>query len=62
MGHDTSLPLPASLIPQRGDVYDIVNRPDTPLLQEAARRGCRVEGGRSMVLAQIPLVLRWFFG
>ena len=61
MGHDAGLPLPPALVPLGGDVYDIVNRADTPLLMEAARRGCRAEGGRSMVLAQIPLVLRWFF-
>lgn len=61
MGHDTALPLPEELIPRDGDVYDIVNRPDTPLLLAARRRGCRTDHGRSMMLAQIPLVLRWFF-
>ncbi len=61
MGHDAALPLPDELIPHGGDVYDIVNRLDTPLLLAARRRGCRTDHGRSMMLAQIPLVLQWFF-
>lgn len=61
MGHDAAMPLPDELIPHGGDVYDIVNRPDTPLLVAARRYGCRTDHGRSMMLAQIPLVLRWFF-
>ena len=62
MGHDDRMPLPEALIPRGGAVYDIVNRADTPLLVAAARRGCRTDWGRSMMLAQIPLVLRYFFG
>ena len=61
MGDDAGLPVADALIPREGDVYDVVNRPDTPLLQTAARHGCRTDHGRSMMLAQIPLVLRWFF-
>ena len=61
MGHDERMPVDESLIPTNGAVYDVVNRPDTPLLVAAARRGCRVDHGRSMMLAQIPLVLRYFF-
>ena len=61
MGHDTALPLPEALIPRGGSVYDIVNRADTPLLVTARARGCRTDHGRSMMLAQIPLVLRYFF-
>ena len=61
MGHDERMPIAEALIPEGGAVYDIVNRADTPLLVAAARRGCRIEWGRSMMLAQIPLVLRYFF-
>lgn len=61
MGHDATLPISESRIPRGGDVYDIVNRSDTPLLLAAGRLGCRAEFGRSMMLAQIPLVLGWFF-
>lgn len=61
MGNDAALPMPDGLIPAGGDVYDIVNRADTPLLVAARARGCRTDHGRSMMLAQIPLALRWFF-
>jgi shikimate dehydrogenase len=61
MGHDERVPVPEALIPASGAVYDIVNRADTPLLVAAARLGCRTDWGRSMLLAQIPLVLRYFF-
>ena len=61
MGHDTALPIEIDLIPRGGDVYDVVNRADTPLLVAAARLGCRTDYGRSMMLAQIPLVLGWMF-
>lgn len=59
MGDDRRLPLPPELIPAAGAVYDIVNRPDTGLLREAAARGCRVDHGRSMMLAEIPLILQF---
>jgi shikimate dehydrogenase len=62
MGADTALPLPAALVPERGAVYDIVNRSDTPLLELARRRGCVAEHGRSMMLAQVELVIRFLFG
>ena len=61
LGHDTTLPLPEQLIPRGGAVYDIVNRADTPLLLAASRLSCRTDHGRSMMLAQIPLVLSWLF-
>jgi shikimate dehydrogenase len=61
MGADTALPLPAALIPQGGAVHDIVNRPDTPLILAARARGCVTDYGRSMMLAQIALVLRFLF-
>lgn len=61
MGHDERIPVDEDWIPHHGAVYDIVNRADTPLLVAAARRGCRTDWGRSMMLAQIPLVLRYFF-
>ena len=61
MGHDERMPVDEELIPRGGAVYDIVNRADTPLLVAAARRGCKTDWGRSMMLAQIPLVLRYFF-
>ncbi|MEO3475413.1 hypothetical protein AAFN86_26410 [Roseomonas sp. CAU 1739] len=62
MGQDDRLPLPAALIPDRGTVYDIVNRADTPLLVAARERGCIVEHGRSMMLAQIGLLIHFLFG
>lgn len=61
MGADTHLPLPAGLVPDRGAVYDIVNRPDTPLLLAAQARGCRIGHGRSMMLAQVGLLIRFLF-
>ena len=61
MGGDDAMPVLENLVPRGGDVYDIVNRPDTALLLAARRRGCRTGYGRSMMLAQIPLVLQWFF-
>jgi shikimate dehydrogenase len=62
MGEDPRLPLPEALIPAGGAVYDIVNRPDTALLDAARRRGCRVDHGRSMMLAQVPLLIDFLFG
>jgi shikimate dehydrogenase len=62
MNDDTRLPLSEALIPRGGDVYDIVNRPDTPLVVAARRLGCRADHGRSMMLAQIPIVTSWLFG
>lgn len=61
MGHDPALACPEALIPRGGEVYDIVNRADTPLLIAARALNCRTDHGRSMMLAQIPLVLRYFF-
>ena len=61
MGNDTALPIELALIPRGGDVYDVINRANTPLLVAATRLGCRTDYGRSMMLAQIPLVLSWMF-
>ena len=61
MGHDERMPVDDRFIPDRGAVYDIVNRADTPLLVAAEKRGCRTDFGRSMMLAQVPLVLSYFF-
>ena len=61
MGQDDRLPLPTALIPVRGAVYDIVNRADTPLLDAARERGCIVGHGRSMMLAQVGLLIRFLF-
>ncbi|HEX2727162.1 MAG TPA: shikimate dehydrogenase [Beijerinckiaceae bacterium] len=41
-------------------VVDIVTKPSTPLLEEAARRGCRHVGGAAMVAAQTDAMLRFF--
>ncbi|WP_372620320.1 shikimate dehydrogenase family protein [Falsiroseomonas sp.] len=57
MGNDSRLPCDRSLIP--AFVYDIVNRPDTPLLVAARAKGALADHGYSMMAAQIPLVLRW---
>jgi len=38
-----------------------VTRPSTPLLREAARRGCPHVGGSAMVAAQTKAILRFFF-
>lgn len=62
MGSDDRLPLAATLIPDRGAVYDIINRADTPLLLAAQARGCVTDNGRSMMLAQIDLLIRFLFG
>lgn len=62
MDRDTRLPCDRSLIPTGGAVYDIVNRPDTPLVVEARARGCRAEHGWSMMAAEIPLILDWMLG
>lgn len=40
-------------------VVDIVTKPSTPLLEEAARRGCRNAGGAAMVAAQTTAILRF---
>jgi len=46
-------PLPASLIPPRALVYDLVyNPPDTPLLLEARKAGARTLGGLPMLVYQ----------
>lgn len=44
----------------RTAVVDIVTRPTTPLLEEAARRGCRHAGGGAMVAAQTRAILGFF--
>lgn len=62
MDRDTRLPCDAALIPGRGAVYDIVNRPDTPLVIEARARGSIAEHGWSMMSAEIPLILDWMLG
>jgi shikimate dehydrogenase len=62
MDHDTRLPCDPSLIPADGTVYDIVNRPDTPLVVEARARGCLAEHGWGMMSAEIPLILDWLLG
>lgn len=61
MGSDQSMPLSKAFIPAGGGVYDIVNRADTPLLVAAAEMGCRTGNGYSMMMAQVRLVLDWFF-
>jgi shikimate 5-dehydrogenase len=57
MGADTRMPCGAELIP--GFVYDIVNRPDTPLLVAARERGAVCGHGYSMMSAEVPMILRW---
>lgn len=59
---DTRLPCDSALIPRGGAVYDIVNRPDTPLVVAARALGCRAEHGWSMMAAEIPLILDWMLG
>lgn len=59
MDRDMRLPCDAALIPSKGAVYDIVNRPDTPLVLEARARGSIAEHGWSMMSAEIPLILAW---
>ncbi|MGG5808582.1 shikimate dehydrogenase family protein [Falsiroseomonas sp. CW058] len=61
MGTDARLPVPEDLVPEGGFVYDIVNRPDTPLVEVARRRGCVADHGRSMMLAQVQLLIRFLF-
>jgi shikimate dehydrogenase len=61
MGSDMALPVDPALIPEGGAVYDIVNRADTPLMAAAKRRGCVTDFGRSMMLAQIDLLIRFLF-
>jgi len=41
-------------------VIDIVTKPSTPLLVEAANRGCRNVGGAAMVTAQTKAILKFF--
>ena len=57
LGADYRLPLPASLIPENGAVYDVVNRADTALMRMAAAKSCQRDYGRSMMLAEIPLII-----
>ena len=40
-------------------VVDIVTKPSTPLLEEAARRGCLHAGGAAMVTSQTKAILRF---
>lgn len=56
------LPVAADLVPRHGAVYDVVNRADTALMLEATERGSRADHGRSMMLAQIPLIVSYLFG
>lgn len=62
MERDTRLPCDPSLIPVSGAVYDIINRPDTPLVVAARARGSLAEHGWSMMTAEIPLILDWLLG
>lgn len=62
MGDDSSLPCDPSVIPERGAVFDIVNRADTPLVLAARARGCRTECGYAMMLAEVPLILDRLLG
>jgi shikimate dehydrogenase len=57
MGGDGRLPCDPALIP--GFVYDIVNRPDTPLLVAARAQGAVCDHGYSMMAAEVPMILRW---
>lgn len=60
MGHDTTLPCPENLVPGTGGaVYDIVNRADTPLLVLARAKGALADHGYSMMMAEVPIILRW---
>lgn len=61
MGNDERLPLPPDLIPIGGACYDVVNRADTMLLRMAEQRQCKRDHGRSMMLAEIPHILDYFF-
>lgn len=61
MGTDMALPVREALIPDGGAVYDIVNRADTPLILAARRRGCVTDHGRSMMLAQVQMLIRFLF-
>jgi shikimate dehydrogenase len=62
MDRDRRLPCDPALIPRGGAVFDIVNRPDTPLVVEARARGSIAEHGWSMMAAEIPLILDWMLG
>jgi shikimate dehydrogenase len=60
MGHDSTLPCSPGLVPgQGGAVYDIVNRADTPLLVLARSKGALTDHGYSMMMAEVPIILRW---
>jgi shikimate dehydrogenase len=46
-----------------GTVYDLVyNPPQTKLLQDAARAGCRTIGGLDMLIAQAQAQFEWWTG
>lgn len=60
MAGDERMPCDASLVP--GFVYDIVNRPDTPLLRIARSRGAVADHGRSMMLAQVQAIVAFMLG
>jgi shikimate dehydrogenase len=62
MDRDTRLPCPPDLVPRGGAVFDIANRPDTPLVLAARARGSVAEHGWSMMAAEIPLILDWMLG
>lgn len=57
-------PLPANyLFHSGGTVYDLVyNPPQTKLLQDAARAGCRTIGGLDMLVAQAQAQFEWWTG
>ena len=61
--HDRS-PLPDDYLFHGGGlVYDLVyNPPDTRLLQDAARAGCRTMGGLDMLVAQAQAQFEWWTG
>lgn len=61
MGSDDRLPLPLDLIPIGGACYDVINRADTMLLRMAEQRHCKRDHGRSMMLAEVPLIVDYLF-
>ncbi len=60
MAPGDGVPIDIDRLSARTAVVDIVTKPSTPLLEEAAKRGCRYVGGSAMVEAQTNAILRFF--
>lgn len=55
-------PLDVGLLTPEMVVVDIINKPQTPLIAAARKRGCRTQAGEPMVVHQIGVVAKFLTG